>query len=362
MISTETQLSIVNESIQEIIPYIKIDSEFPNRILKLTNNILDNSEYAIHNCPEQLFRQLVIKRLNHIKLYYKNHRQVDKYIGKIRTILMQTAYHPHKKDKYEHVTEFINHFLLETLYRFKREINIDINNIDRRLSDAETIAFTDIYSKRNIRVCNKRHLLVSLRYKTYCLKKSNFHESIIDFGDISQTNENNMKMLPLIERINEKTIHDSHRLIWETYNNQSILSRFIDYLKKDNQQDCIDYIRVYLAGFDTREIEYTLGIDTDSRDNLQQRVRYQATKFATRVDWELVHDWIGANPKCNMGLNSSKYQQLFDQLDEIESKILQLLTTEQSFKYISSSLNMTEFKVSKAWERVLLKAHKIRNN
>jgi DNA-binding CsgD family transcriptional regulator len=362
MISTETQLSIVNEIIQSEIPYIKIDSEFPNRIMTLTNNILDNSEYATYNDRERLFRQLVIKRIKFIKQYYKNRRAIDVYLGKLKSILMQTAYHPHKQNKFDHVNEFVHHFLIEALARFKREVELEKLNVNKRLLEAESLAFTNMYGYRNINVLGNRYLLVGLRYKTYCLKKSNFHESIIDFGDISQANENNTKMLPLIERINEKTIYDSHILLWDNYSNQTVLSKFIEYLKKDNQCDCIDYVKVYLTGLDTREIENSLDIDSDSRDYLQQRVKYHAKRFATRIDWELVNDWLGTSPKCNMGLSSIKYQSLLEQLDDKEKTILKLLIKENSFRDIAYSLNMSEFKVSKSWERVLLKAHKLRNN
>ena len=80
----------------------------------------------------------------------------------------------------------------------------------------------------------------------------------------------------------------------------------MQYLKAQNQTDCIDYLVLKLQDCSAAEIDEILGLSARERDYLQQRFKYHIEKFSQQHEWELVHQWLGANLESRLGMTPTE--------------------------------------------------------
>ena len=55
------------------------------------------------------------------------------------------------------------------------------------------------------------------------------------------------------------------------------------------------------------DIDQNLGLTARQRDYLQQRFKYHVEKFARSHNWQLVHEWLGADLDQKLGMVSDKW-------------------------------------------------------
>ena len=82
------------------------------------------------------------------------------------------------------------------------------------------------------------------------------------------------------------------------------------------------------------EIEKTLGLTTRERDYLQQKFKYHIEKFARVSNWEIVHQWLGAELGHKLGLTDRQWEVFAAQLSIEQQSFMNLKQSNHSDKSI----------------------------
>ncbi|HEY9834828.1 MAG TPA: hypothetical protein V6D26_30020, partial [Stenomitos sp.] len=123
-----------------------------------------------------------------------------------------------------------------------------------------------------------------------------------------------------------------------------------------------DYLILKLQDFAAPEIDSILGLTPRQRDYLQQRFKYHVEKFARTSQWQLVHQWLGADLDQKLGLSSKQWDAFVGQLDPMQQQLLELKRAKMSDFEIVKALKITPKQVQKRWTQVLEMASLVRNN
>jgi hypothetical protein len=104
-----------------------------------------------------------------------------------------------------------------------------------------------------------------------------------------------------------------------------------------------------------------LGLTPRQRDYLQQRFKYHVEKFARTSQWQLVHQWLGADLDQKLGLSSQQWDAFVGQLDPIQQQLLELKRAKMSDVEIVKALKITPKQMQKRWTQLLEIASVVRN-
>jgi hypothetical protein len=140
-----------------------------------------------------------------------------------------------------------------------------------------------------------------------------------------------------------------------------VIKELIAYLEGQDRQDCIDYLLLKLDDLSAPEIEKVLGLSTRQRDYLQQRFKYHVEKFARVANWELVHQWLGAEIDRKLGLTDRQWEKFAAQLSTEQQTLLDLKQSNHSDRDIMKSLRLSEKKFQMRWSELLALASQMRN-
>ena len=147
-----------------------------------------------------------------------------------------------------------------------------------------------------------------------------------------------------------------------------IIQELIDYLEEQDQHACVDYLILRLQDMAAAEIDEVLGLSSRERDYLQQRFKYHVEKFAQFHQWELVHQWLGADLDRNFGLSPREWRIYTEQLTADQSKLLELKQAQMedpdngpSDHAIAQQLKWTPKRVERRWGKLISLAWKVRN-
>jgi DNA-binding CsgD family transcriptional regulator len=330
---------------------------------RLVTNVLDVLEkrYLPDSERQVLFRWLISKQLRLIHYYYYNQSKgVRELLSRWRSILLKSKYFTKNQNRYVSVDEFLSEFYLECVRKFNQKVGVEnINN--KRLRNAEIFAFSDLYAMMNISIKGVRYILIKLRYRSYCYKKVNFVESIIDFTGINETLEQyDVKNLPMYESINKSNACNNNKLI-KTIDSQIILGKLRGYLLQSADSDrVIRYFDLYSLEMTTPEIAVVMRLNSSEIDNLQQQFKYHVLKFLLESEWQLVHEWLGISIDNQLGLTSKNWNRLLNQLTPIESDILQSMLNKKTDIETANDVGISESKIKINRRRLLKKAYDLR--
>jgi hypothetical protein len=145
-----------------------------------------------------------------------------------------------------------------------------------------------------------------------------------------------------------------------------VVNALVQYLKAQNQTDCIDYLVLKLQDCSAAEIDEILGLSARERDYLQQRFKYHIEKFSQQHEWELVHQWLGANLEARLGMTPTEWVDFLATLPSDYQRFVALKQTELaedalSQEAIAQALGWTPKKVQRNWTKVLKLAWNYRN-
>jgi hypothetical protein len=148
-----------------------------------------------------------------------------------------------------------------------------------------------------------------------------------------------------------------------------VIGQLVDYLRNEGHHDCIDYLSLRLQDLPAPEIDEILGLTARQRDYLQQRFKYHVERFAKLHEWELVHNWLGANLNQNLGMLPTHWEDFYaeltpDQQQLVDWKRRQAKAPEHTpiaDEDIAKALSWTPKQVQKRWAKVLEQAWKTRN-
>ncbi|MEM9903794.1 MAG: HetZ-related protein [Cyanobacteria bacterium P01_D01_bin.44] len=268
--------------------------------------------------------------------------------------------------------DFLQGFYIEVLKAFRRENHLEADYTPRtRLELAEYMAFSEHYAKRRISLpgCYNQQLIV-LRAQTFAKKQP--AETCVDIEMAVESpkgeDAEGYSRSPALQQIREQMVADVIDPA-EAVLRDRIIHELVDYLEEQGQSACIDYLTLRLQDMAACEIDEVLGLTPRQRDYLQQRFKYHVEKFAQFHNWELVHQWLGADLDKNLGLSPRQWDTFVATLDEEQHQLLLLKQAQMqdpdranpSDTEIARQLNWTPKRVQRRWSQIISMAWKVRN-
>ncbi len=266
--------------------------------------------------------------------------------------------------RYSLIEDFLQGFYIESLRAFRRENELGEDYSPRtRLELSEYLAFSEHYAKRRIGLPGRRNQqLIILRAQGFARRQP--QETALDIEMAVESGKGEDAEIhsrsPLMQQIREQMVADAVDPA-ESVLRDRVISELVDYLKAQDQSDCIDYLALKLEDLPAPEIDEILGLSARQRDYLQQRFKYHVEKFARSHRWQLVHQWLGADLDQNLGMPQQQWEQFVQQLPADQQMLLQMKGQQASDRDIATALKCTPKQVHKRWVRLLDLAWQSRN-
>ncbi|MCD8487290.1 MAG: HetZ-related protein [Desertifilum sp.] len=315
---------------------------------------LSLARHRLQKCLE--YYQLGSKR-GRSELHSNLSVMVYRHIASVRSRLGFQA-------RYNQIEDFLQGFYVETLKAFRRENQLPEDYSPRtRLELAEYMAFSEHYAKRRISLPggNVQRLIV-LRAQGFARHQPPEMSLDIELAVESAKGEEAeiQSRSPAMQQIREKMVAAAIDPA-ESVLRDRVISELVRYLEQQDQSDCIDYLVLRLQDLSASEIDEVLGLSSRQRDYLQQRFKYHLEKFSRHHQWQLVHQWLGADLDQNLGMPPAQWQAFVAQLSPEQQQLLQCKQARLSDPEIASTLKCTPKQAQKRWYQILELAWSLRN-
>ncbi|MEY3869525.1 MAG: hypothetical protein RLZZ338_3416 [Cyanobacteriota bacterium] len=266
--------------------------------------------------------------------------------------------------RYNLIEDFLQGFYIETLRAFRREHQLGADYTPRtQLELAEYMAFAEQYAKRQIGLPGRnRQRLIVLRAQGFA--KGQPPETAIDIemavesakGEDAENHSRSAAVQQVREQMVSECIDPAEGVLRDR-----VVAELIEYLKSQGHSDCVDYLVLKLKDLSASEIDEILGLSPRQRDYLQQRFKYHVEKFARSNNWQLVHQWLGAELDQKLGMTSPQWEAFKATLSPEQLTLLEMKRNQESDKTIASALKCTPKQVQKRWTQLLSQAAIARN-
>ncbi len=264
--------------------------------------------------------------------------------------------------RYSLIEDFLQEFYTESLKVFRRENELgDVYTPRSLLQLAEYMVFTECYAKRRIHLrYGSSQQLIVLRAQTFAKRQP--AETNVDIEQAFETarEDDGEGASKVMQQIRAKMVSDNIDPSDEVLRDR-VIKELIAYLEAQDQSACVDYLLLKMEDLSAPEIEKTLGITSRERDYLQQKFKYHVEKFARVSNWELVHQWLGAEIDRKLGLTDKQWSVFVAQLSIEQQTLLQLKQASHSNESIMKNLRLTEKKLQLRWSELLNLSAQIRN-
>ena len=264
--------------------------------------------------------------------------------------------------RYSLIEDFLQEFYTESLKVFRRENELGDTYTPRSLIElAEYMVFTECYGKRRIHIrYGSSQQLIVLRAQTFAKRQPT--ETTVDIEQAFETakEEDGEGASKVMQQIRAKMVSDNADTSDGVLRDR-VIKELIAYLQTQDQAICVDYLLLKMEDLSAAEIEQALGLSSRERDYLQQKFKYHVEKFARVSNWELVHQWLGAEIDQKLGLTDHQWKILATQLSVEQQTILELKQSNHSNELIMKSLRLTEKKLQLRWSELLNMAAQVRN-
>lgn len=264
--------------------------------------------------------------------------------------------------RYSLIEDFLQEFYVESLKAFRRENQLEDTYTPLSLIQlAEYMVFTECYAKRRIHLrYGSTQQLIVLRAQTFAKRQPS--ETSVDIEQAFETarDEDGDAGSKLMQQIRAKMVSDNVDGSEEVLR-ERVVEELVAYLTAQNQSACVDYLLLKLEDLSAPEIEKILGLTTRERDYLQQKFKYHIEKFAHVTNWELVHQWLGAEIDRKLGLTDRQWELFSVQLSSEQQEFMQLKQANYSKDSIVKTLKLTDKKYQLRWAELLQLAAQIRN-
>jgi hypothetical protein len=227
------------------------------------------------------------------------------------------------------------------------------------------MAFSEQYGKRTISLPNGHHQqLIVLRAQAFARRQP--AETSIDLALVDAPKaEAGDSPVPttVLKQVREKITMGAANSAEDAAMRDRVITALVDYFKAHGQVDCVDYLILKLKDCSTAEIEAVLELSPRQRDYLQQRFRYHIERFSRQYEWELVHEWLGANLEDNFGMTPNQWGAFLATLPQDQRRLIELKQADSSQDQgeIARLLGWTPKKVDRTWTQLLKQAWQYRN-
>ena len=266
--------------------------------------------------------------------------------------------------RYNLIEDFLQTFYVETLKAFRRENQLPEDYTPRtKLELAEYMTFTEHYGKRRINLPRGiTQRLIILRAQNFARRQppemSVDIEMAVSSGKTEEAEIHSRN--PAMQQIREQMIAAAVDPADEVLRDR-VVRELVQYLESQKQTDCIDYLKLKLQDYPASEIDRALGLSSRQRDYLQQRFKYHVEKFSRSYNWQLVHQWLGADLEQNLGMTTTDWSNFVQKLSPQQQHLLQLKQSSANDAEIASSLECTPKQMQKHWQKILEQASIVRN-
>jgi hypothetical protein len=355
----ETQVKASTSQIQDVAARIAVEVErICTKSERIQNSGIGESwrvGLARHRVSKCLYYYELGSRRGRVELYTHLSSIVYRYITIPRSQLGFQA-------RYSLIEDFLQEFYTESLKAFRRENDLGDTYTPRSLLQlAEYMVFTECYAKRRIHLrYGSSQQLIVLRAQTFAKRQP--HETSVDIERAFETtkDEDGEAGSKVMQQIRAKMVSDNIDPAEGSLRDR-VMAELIEYLESQNQSLCVDYLQLKMADLSSSEIEKTLNLTARERDYLQQKFKYHIEKFARVANWELVHQWLGAEIDRKLGLTDRQWNIFAAQLSVEQQALIRLKQADRSNESIMKSLRLTEKKFQLRWSELLNMAAQIRN-
>jgi hypothetical protein len=262
------------------------------------------------------------------------------------------------------IEDFLQSFYLEALNAFRRESQLEKTYSPRTLLElSEYMAFTERYGKRRIPLPGRQQQLIILRAQTFSQQQP--PETCVDIEQAAEGSSSEADGSwedPAVQQLRSAMATQPEPEPQEETLRSVVVTELISYLEERQQNDCADYFALRLQDLSAQEIESILGLTSRQRDYLQQRFKYHLIRFALLHRWELVHEWLEADLRTNLGLTPQQWDAYLEQLDEKQRSLIELKQQKLSDEKIAKTLGLSMAQLQKRWFKILEQAWEIRNS
>jgi hypothetical protein len=267
--------------------------------------------------------------------------------------------------RYTLIEDFLQDFYVESLRTFRKENELAADYQPRaQIELAEYMAFTEQYAKRRITLPNGySQQLIVLRAQTFARRQPK--ETAVDIEQAAEYPKGEeaeaQSRSYAVQQVRSQMVAETSDP-WEGARRDRVIASLFEYLEAQGHNDCADYLALKLEDCTAAEIDEILHLTSRQRDYLQQRFKYHVEKFARASDnWQLVHQWLGADLDQKLGLTVSQWDCFCTELSPLQQRILELKQSQQSDRDIAKTLNLTAKKLQKHWTHILNLAAEFRN-
>ncbi|MGF1519536.1 MAG: hypothetical protein ACFCVB_17285 [Nodosilinea sp.] len=268
--------------------------------------------------------------------------------------------------RYALLEDFMQNFYIEVINAFRREHELSEDYTPRtRLELAEYMAFSEQYAKRRISLRGSQsQQLIVLRAQAFSRRQpaeTSVDMTLVSEGAKTEAAEAHSRS-SVVQQVREKMMADADDP-GDGVMRDRVINTLVEYLKAQNQPDCVDYLALKLQDCSAAEIDDILGLSARERDYLQQRFKYHVEKFSQQQEWELVHQWLGANLEACLGMTPTEWADFLITLPTDQRRFLTLKQTQPAIsdEAIAQTLGWTPKKVQRSWTKVLKQAWAYRN-
>lgn len=272
------------------------------------------------------------------------------------------------KGRYALLEDFMQIFYIEVLNAFRREHELPATYTPRtRLELAEYMAFSEQYAKRRINLRGGSQQLIVLRAQAFSRRQpaeTSVDMALVSEGAKTEAAESHARS-SVVQQVREKMMAETDDP-GDGVMRDRVINALVQYLKAQNQTDCVDYLVLKLKDCSAAEIDDILGLSARERDYLQQRFKYHVEKFSQQHEWQLVHQWLGANLEARLGMTPTEWGDFLATLPEDYRRFLDLKRQQidngaLADEAIAQTLGWTPKKVQRNWTKVLKLAWSFRN-
>ncbi len=164
---------------------------------------------------------------------------------------------------------------------------------------------------------------------------------------------------------NEALSQFQQRQDWEQaqVQRQFVQDEFEAYLAERVEPLAVDWLRLYLQGYNQDAIAEEMAIPIKKVYRLREKVSYHAVQvFSLKVQPEVVTQWLATSvQEHNLGLNEHQWETLKRQLEHDEQSLLEAMKAGESLEAIAQSLGWRTTQAMRAWSKLYLTAQEIRN-
>lgn len=359
----ELQITLkkTTRSSQEVVMRIALEVQ---RICQKSNRIQNSGE--IQTWQLDLARHRLQKCLQYYRLGSRQGRvELHSHLASmVYRHVASFAAQLNFQGRYNLIEDFLQGFYIETLRAFRREHQMAADYTPRtQLELAEYMAFAEQYAKRQIGLPGRnRQRLIVLRAQGFA--KGQPPETAIDIemavesakGEESENHSRSAAVQQVREQMVSECIDPAEGVLRDR-----VVAELIEYLKSQGHSDCVDYLVLKLKDLSASEIDEILGLSPRQRDYLQQRFKYHVEKFARSQNWQLVHQWLGAELDQKLGMTSPQWEAFKATLSPEQLTLLEMKRNQESDKTIASALKCTPKQVQKRWTQLLSQAAIARN-